>query len=303
MSTVTVDAVAAPTPRNKTPRRAHKTGCECIDCQARAAAGVDSRGKQLWVSATSGHGVPGAGDRRRPRSGRPAPTQQWGPEDEWASRIAANENAVRNEPKLTPREIATRRIGRAMRAAGTGREAGERAELLAQGIEQQAEFVAHECDRLQLLMELCGYVNFNDENGALTKRLAVYTEGVTFVSDPQTAPQDEPPTLDDLRAIGLTDREIAVLSCSHDGNSQRRVAELLDISAGYVCMVLSSAMNKLTAAGRKLGPTKPVEALDASPSKKPKTITYDPDDLDAIEVTGGTAKPPDDDRTSPDRQR
>ena len=73
-----------------------------------------------------------------------------------------------------------------------------------------------------------------------------------------------------LQSIGLTDKEIAVLSRLQEGNTQREVAELCELSKTGVVYRTSSALNKITAAGYTLA-----ELVPARPAK-PKPITnYD----------------------------
>lgn len=88
--------------------------------------------------------------------------------------------------------------------------------------------------------------------------------------------------IEQLRTIGLSDREIAVLSRSREGHSQREVARLCGVSKTWVCYLLSSSLSKITRAGLKL---KEMPAFAAPESQPPRQIPTDPAVMDTYART------------------
>jgi hypothetical protein len=93
----------------------------------------------------------------------------------------------------------------------------------------------------------------------------------TVEFDPSEDRQSQ--VFEQLRSVGLTDREIAVLARLCEGHTQRETAKLCgDISKTYVVLLTSSALTKITKAGLNL---KLPEHGSA-----PEIIPTDPDILD-----------------------
>jgi hypothetical protein len=137
-----------------------------------------------------------------------------------------------------------------------------------------------DCREAQFLELLQSIDRLENTEGPLpSKRLIsnqISYEGRGAALIEELAEEHHNAVLDDLRKLGLTDREIAVLSESHQvpRPTQRDIATKLAISQTTVCLCLTSAMNKLAKTDFKLPP--PVER------ERPSVILMDPDELDRM---------------------
>jgi DNA-binding CsgD family transcriptional regulator len=93
-----------------------------------------------------------------------------------------------------------------------------------------------------------------------------------------------PNTINDLRAIGLSDTEIAILARTYDGMSRADMADVMHLSPVTVANYYYSARRKLTLAGkpcpkpRRGRPRK--HRVMAAIEGKPRVVNMDPAEMD-----------------------